>query len=187
MAEQIPTSFQEQFSIDFFHLFLENNWDVSDQKYRKLLVDCFGRNGKFPFSSNFPSTDKGIKDREEWRSSFDKQVLGLQLYMGSRRISTSGWVWSRGHGMMGFLNEIARDRCGVTGSADSWNPMDIVAVKKSMEGQIKVEISRDVIKGVDKDINKDLLNGIMIKYIKSKDLMPISLKKINRNERGAFE
>ena len=36
MAEQIPTSFQEQFSIDFFHLFLENNWDVSDQKYRKL-------------------------------------------------------------------------------------------------------------------------------------------------------
>ena len=187
MAEQIPTSFQEQFSIDFFHLFLENNWDVSDQKYRKLLVDCFGRNGKFPFSSNFPSTDKGIKDREEWRSSFDKQVLGLQLYMGSRRISTSGWVWSRGDGMMGFLNEIARDRCGVTGSSDSWNPMDIVSVKKSMEGQIKAEINRDVIKGVDKQINKELLNGIMIKYIQSKDLMPISLKKINRNERGAFE
>ena len=187
MAEQIPTSFQEQFSIDFFHLFLENNWDVSDQKYRKLLVDCFGRNGKFPFSSNFPNTDKGIKDREEWRSSFDKQVLGLQLYMGSRRISTSGWVWSRGDGMMGFLNEIAIDRCGVTGSADSWNPMDIVAVKKSMEGQIKAEINRDVIKGVDKQINKELLNGIMIKYIQSKDLMPISLKKINRNERGAFE
>ena len=107
--------------------------------------------------------------------------------MGSRRISTSGWVWSRGHGMMGFLNEIARDRCGVTGSADSWNPMDIVAVQISKEGKIKEEIERDVIKGVDAQINKDLLNGIMIKYIKSKDLMPISLKKINKNERGAFE
>ena len=187
MAEQIPTSFQEQFSIDFFKLFLDNNWDVNDQKYRKLLVDCFGRNGKFPFSSNFPNTDKGIKDREEWRSSFDKQVLALQLYMGSRRISNSGWKWSRGDGMMGFLNDIARDRCGVTGSADSWNPMDIVAVQISKEGKIKEEIERDVIKGVDAQINKELLNGIMIKYIQSKDLMPISLKKINRNERGAFE
>jgi hypothetical protein len=187
MAEQIPTSFQEQFSIDFFKLFLDNNWDVNDQKYRKLLVDCFGKNGKFPFASNFPSTDKGLKDREEWRSSFDKQVLGLQLYMSSRRISNSGWKWSRGDGMMGFLNGIAQQRCGVSGSLDSWNPMDVVAVQSGMEDIIKAEIDRDVISGVDKDINKDLLNGIMIKYIKGNALMPISLKKINSNERGAFE
>tara|TARA_B100000902_G_C27275765_1_gene898760 strand:- start:294 stop:1862 length:1569 start_codon:yes stop_codon:yes gene_type:complete len=187
MAEQIPTSFQEQFSIDFFDLFTKNDWVVNDRAYRKLLVDCFGRNGAFPFATNFPSTDRGIKDREEWRSSFDKQVMALQLYMMSRDISTKGWVWSRGDGMMGFLNDIAQERCGVKGSLDSWNPMDIVAVQKSKQKTIKDEIKKDIIKGVDVDINKDLLNSIMIKYIKSKDLMPISLKKIAHNERGAFE
>jgi len=187
MAEQIPTSFQEQFSIDFFDLFLKNDWDVNDRKYRELLVSSFGRNGKFPFANNFPDTEKGRKDRLTWRSNYDKQVLALQNYMYYRKIPASGWIWSRGDGMMGFLNNIAMTRCGVSGSLDSWDPMDIVAVQSSKEKTIKHEIEQDVIKGVDKDINKDLLNGIMIKYIKSKDLMPISLKKINDNERGAYE
>ncbi len=187
MAEQIPTALQEEFSLDFFDLFLKNNWNVNDRQYRELLVSCFGRNGKFPFATNFPNTDKGRKDKEEWRSNFDKQVLALQQYMISRDVPSAGWKWSRGNGMMGFLNGIAQQRCGVSGSLDSWNPMDIVAVQSSMEQTIKDEIEKDVIRGVDKNINKDLLNGIMIKYIKSKDLMPISLKKINSNERGAFE
>lgn len=187
MAEQIPTAIQEELSIDYFSLFIESNWNVSDQKYRKLLVDSFGRNGKFPFYRNFPTTEKGQKDKETWRSSFDKQTLALQTYMMTRKFPNSDWKWSRGDGMMGFLNNIATTRCGVSGSLDSWNPMDIVAVQSSMEQTIKDEIEKDVIDGVDKDINKDLLNGIMIKYIKGLALLPISLKKINDNERGAFE
>ena len=47
MAEQIPTAIQEEISIDYFDLFTKNGWDVSDRKYRQLLVDSFGRNGKF--------------------------------------------------------------------------------------------------------------------------------------------
>ena len=187
MAEQIPTNIQEQLSIDYFDLFTKSGWVVSDQKYRKLLVDSFGRNGIFPFATNFPRNAKGQKDKETWRASFDKQTLALQNYMTLRRFPNSGWKWSRGDGMMGFLNNIATTRCGVSGSLDSWNPMDIVAVQSSMEQTIKNEIERDVIDGVDKDINKDLLNGIMIKYIKALTLLPISLKKINDNERGAFE
>jgi len=187
MAEQIPTNIQEQLSIDYFDLFTKSGWVVSDQKYRKLLVDSFGRNGLFPFATNFPRTEKGRKDKETWRASFDKQTLALQNYMALRRFPNSGWVWSRGDGMMGFLNNIAMTRCGVSGSLDSWNPMDIVAVQSSMEQTIKDEIEKDVIDGVDKDINKDLLNGIMIKYIKGLALLPISLKKINDNERGAYE
>ncbi len=188
MAEQIPTAIQEELSMDFFDLFLKNNWNVNDRKYRELLVASFGKSGKFPFktASTLPPTPKGLKDRKEWVDSFDKQVLGLQQYMISRKISTPGWKWSRGDGMMGFLNDIARSRCGVS-TLDSWNPMDVVAVQSMKEKKIKEEISRLVIKGVNKDVNKALLNGIMIKYIKSKDLMPISLKKINKNEGGAFE
>ena len=187
MAEQIPTAIQEELSIDYFSLFVKNKWNVSDQSYRKLLVDSFGRNGKFSFARNFPNTEKGQKDKETWRASFDKQTLALQTYMETRKFPNSGWVWSRGEGMMGFLNNIAMTRCGVSGSLDSWNPMDIVAVQSSMEQTIKDEIEKDVIAGVDKDINKDILNGIMIKYIKGLALLPISLKKINDNERGAFE
>ena len=186
MAEQIPTAIQEEFSLDFFKLFLENNWDVSDRQYRELLVRSFGRHGKFPFATSFPNTPTGLRNKEEWRSSFEKQVLALQQYMISRNIPSRGWKWSRGTGMMGFLNDIARQRCGVS-TLDNWNPMDIVAVQSSKENIIADEIEKDVINGVDKEINKDLLNGIMIKYVKSKDLMPISLKKINSNERGAFE
>jgi len=186
MAEQIPTAIQEELSIDYFKTFLDNNWDVSDSKYRKLLSDSFGRNGKFSFATNFPSTPAGLRDREEWKDSFEKQSLGLQQFMISRDFPFSGWKWSRGDEMMGFLNGIAQQRCGVS-TLDTWNPMDIVAVQSRMEQTIKNEIEKDIINGVDKEINKDLLNGIMIKYVKSKDLMPISLKKINRSERGAFE
>jgi hypothetical protein len=186
MAEQIPTAIQEELSIDYFKTFLDNNWDVSDSKYRKLLSDSFGRNGKFSFAINFPSTPVGLRNREEWKDSFEKQSLGLQQFMISRDFPFSGWKWSRGNGMMGFLNGIAQQRCGVS-TLDTWNPMDIVAVQSRMEQTIKNEIEKDIINGVDKDINRDLLNGIMIKYVKSKDLMPISLKKINSNERGAFE
>ena len=189
MAELIPTRIQEELSIDYFKTFLDNNWDVSDRKYRKLLVDSWGKGGKFPLP-NFGNTDKDIKDREEWRSSYDKQVLALQQFMISRKFPFSGWKWSRGGGMMGFLNEIASDRCGAGGSLDTWNPMDIVAVQINKEDEIKKKINRTIVEGVTtkelKQANKELLNGIMIEYIKSKDLLPISLKKINNNERPAF-
>ncbi len=172
--ELIPTSIQEEISIDYFDLFFTKGWDVSDGDYIKLVEDSFGTNGKFPFARNFPNTEKGRNDQEIWLASFDKQVDALFQFVFSRSIPFTGWKWSRGGGMMGFLNDIARTRCGVSGSLDSWNPMDIVAVQSNMEKIIQNEIEKDVIRGVDKDINKDILNGIMIKYIKSKDLLPIS-------------
>ena len=175
------TTQQEDVSKKFFEVFLNNNWDPSDQVYEELLSTCFGKSGIFSLEGLKP------KVAADWRSSYDKQILALQQYMLPRNISTSGWVWSRGDGMMGFLNGIAKGRCGVSGSLDSWNPMDIVGVTSNKEAEIKAKIKRDVIKGVDKDINKDLLNGIMIEYIQKKALMPISLKKINAKERGAME
>ena len=38
-------------------------------------------------------------------------ISGLMI---SRNIPSSGWKWSRGTGMMGFLNDIASQRCGVS-------------------------------------------------------------------------
>ena len=175
------TTQQEDVSKKFFEVFLDNNWDPSDKVYEDLLSDCFGKSGIFPLEGLKPAV------AADWRSSYDKQILALQQYMIPRSISSSGWVWSRGDGMMGFLNGIAKDRCGVAGSLDSWNPMDIVGVKRNKEAEIRAKINNDIIKGVDKGTNKDLLNGLMIEYIQKKELMPISLKKIVKKERAAME
>lgn len=178
MADDL-TSKQETVSAKFFNAFINNGWDPSDSEYEKLLSDCFGKTGIYPLSNS--------KKDIEWRDNFDKQVLALQQYAISRSINTTGWIWSRGDGMMEFLNTAAKDKCGISGSLDSWNPMDVVGVLKSSEQKIKKEINTELIKGVDADINRDLLNSIMIKYIRSGELMPVSLKKIKKTEGPAFE
>ena len=79
--ELIPTSIQEEISIDYFDLFFTKGWDVSDGDYIKLVEDSFGPNGKFPFVNNFPNTEKGRNDQEIWLASFDKQGdAGSNLY-----------------------------------------------------------------------------------------------------------
>ena len=178
MADDLTTK-QENVSAKFFQTFLDNNWDPSDQKYATLLADCFGSTGIMPLGDSKVDID--------WRNNFDKQALALQQYMVSRNISATGWKFSRGDGMMGFLNGIAQNRCGVKGSLDSWNPMDVVGVKTSAEQRLRSQIESDVIRGVDPPTNKELLNGIMIEAILKKELMPISLKKITAKERPAME
>ena len=173
------TSIQETVTAKFFTLFLDNAWNPSDEKYQALLSECFGKGGLFPLGTSKTDID--------WRTNFDKQVLGLQQYMVSKSVPTSGWVWSRGDGMMDFLNGIAKNRCGVKGSLDSWNPMDVVGVKKNVESSLKAQIESDVIRGVDPATNRDILNGIMIEAIQKKQLMPVSLKKINAKEKPAME
>ena len=92
---------------------------------------AFGKGGVYPQANAV------------WRRSYDEQILGLLKYMISRSIPTAGWSWSRDQstGMMNFLNKIAQQKGGVTGSLDSWNPMDVVAVKKSDETNIKKRIT----------------------------------------------
>ena len=179
MADDLTTP-QEEISRDWFQLFMDNNWDPSTKDYRNLLISSLGKNGKFPVRNLTP------KRRRDWVTNFDKQILALQQYVIPRNIPTSGWVWYRGDGIMGFLNDIAQQRCGVSGSLDSWNPMDIVGVKSAKEKEIEDRIKQDVINGVDESTNRSLLNGIMIEYIQKKELMPVSLKKIDFKERPAM-
>lgn len=178
MADDLTTR-QETVSAKFFQVFLDNNWDPSDKKYADLLSDCFGSTGIFPLGNSKTDID--------WRNNFDKQVLALQQYMISKSIPATGWTFSRGDGMMKFLNDMVQQRCGHTGSLDSWNPMDVVGVKKTAEQRLKKQIENDLIRGVDPATNKELLNGIMVEAILKKELMPISLKKITAKERPAME
>ena len=170
------TAKQEDCSILFFKEQCDKKFNLSDKQYAELDKKAFGKGGIYPQAN------------ATWRRSYDEQVLGLQQYIISRSVSTTGWVWSRdqANGMMNFLNKIAKEKGGVTGSLDSWNPMDVVAVKKSDESKIKKKILEMCDTG-DKLLNLNNLNALMEEYIRDKTLMPISLKQVGKNERGTFE
>ena len=170
------TAKQEDCSILFFKEHCDKRFSLTDKQYAELDKKAFGKSGVYPQANAV------------WRRSYDEQVLGLQQYMISRSISTTGWVWSRDQssGMMNFLNKIAQQKGGVTGSLDSWNPMDVVAVKKSDEAKIKKKITEMCDTG-DKLLNLNNLNALMEEFIREKKLMPISLKQVGKNERGTFE
>jgi len=170
------TAKQEDCSILFFKEHCDKRFSLTDKQYAELDKKAFGKGGVYPQAN------------ATWRRSYDEQVLGLQQYMISRSISTTGWVWSRDQssGMMNFLNKIAQQKGGVTGSLDSWNPMDVVAVKKSDEAKIKKKITEMCDTG-DKLLNLNNLNALMEEFIREKKLMPISLKQVGKNERGTFE
>ena len=170
------TAKQEDCSILFFKEHCDKKFKLSDKQYSELDKKAFGKSGVYPQAN------------AEWRRSYDEQVLGLMNYMISRGIPTTGWSWSRDQasGMMNFLNKTAQQKGGITGSLDSWNPMDVVAVKKSEEAKIKKRITEMCDTG-DKLLNLNTLNSLMEEYIRDKKLMPISLKKVGKNERGTFE
>ena len=163
---------QENCSILFFETLMNAKFNLSDAGYAELDKKAFGPGGVYPAAT------------QVWKRSFDEQGLGLADYIVSRSIPTSGWVWSRGGGMMGYLEKICTQRCGSTVKA--WNPMDVVAVRKNKEAELKKEIDENTNNG-DKDMNMRMLNSIMKTAITDKELMPISLKQVGKNERGAFE
>ena len=170
------TAKQEDCSILFFKEHCDKKFNLNDKQYAELDKKAFGKSGVYPQANAI------------WRRSYDEQVIGLMNYMISRGISTTGWSWSRdqANGMMNFLNKIAQQKGGVTGSLDSWNPMDVVAVKKSEEVKIKKRITEMCDTG-DKLLNLNNLNVLMEEYIRDKKLMPISLKQVGKNEKGTFE
>ena len=125
------TAKQEDCSILFFKEHCDKRFNLNDKQYADLDRKAFGME------------EFTLKRMLSGEIEAYEQVLGLQQYMISRSIPTAGWVWSRDepNGMMNFLNRIAQRKGGITGSLDSWNPMDVVAVKKSPEAKIKKRIT----------------------------------------------
>ena len=171
----MSTEKQEDCSKLFFKEHCDRRFNLTDDQYAELDRKAFGRSGVYPQANAV------------WRRSYDQQILGLQQYMASYSVPTSGWVWSRAesNGMFNFLNTIARSKGGVTGSLDSWNPMDICAVRRDSDREIRNKINEMCDTG-DSDLNLRNLNALMEQYIREKKVMPISLKQVGRNEKGTF-
>ena len=71
--ELIPTKIQEEISLEYFSLLLDSNVNISKSDYNELLLDMWGKKGKFP-TTKFPNldTEKGRFERLVWLDSFEE-------------------------------------------------------------------------------------------------------------------
>ncbi len=176
------TEKQESVSRLFFERYLNSNKNWTEFQQRELETLAFGKpGGIYPTAS------------AEWKDNYYKQLQALSQYMITHGVPSTGWVWSRGNtladGMMGFLNRMAVEKCGVS-TLDNWNPMDIVGVQASQEGIIKQTCEAMMVRPTTEEqkvANRGILNDIMVENIYNNKLMPISLKFIKRGEKPGFE
>ena len=176
------TEKQESVSRLFFERYLNSNKNWTEFQQRELETLAFGKpGGIYPTAS------------AEWKDNYYKQLQALSQYMITHGVPSTGWVWSRGNtladGMMGFLNRMAVEKCGVS-TLDNWNPMDIVGVQASQEGIIKQTCEAMLVRPTTEEqkvANRGILNDIMVENIYNNKLMPISLKFIKRGEKPGFE
>lgn len=117
----------------------------------------------------------------QWMNTFAEQARVLKGYLNTEK----GYNYSRDDGIMPFLESIAKTYCGVEGGTrifatkDTWNPMDIVLVKKSEETGLRRLITELVtIEGMTEQSNLGLLNSIMYEALRMKTMIPVSLKAI---------
>ena len=188
------TEKQENTSRLFFESYLNASGNLTQYQKDQLEQAAF-----FGPSATYP--DVGMRNGQPintpfaraWRQNFYSQLEALGMFMSSYGVhNKNGWQWSRGNGMMGFLNSIALQRCGVS-TLDNWNPMDIVGVQASADSIIRQTCEAMIIPNpqtaAQKETNKGILNEIMIEMIEENKLMPISLKFIDerKRERPSFE
>ena len=155
----IETAKQENGSRVFFESVIENNKEPSAATMLKVY-DGFNL---------------------QWKITYRKQVAAVKEFIKSEK----GYEYSRDAGTMPFIENIAKNDCGVS-VKDRWNPMDIVMIKKSMkrvvEGTIRELTNID---GMNKPANLILLNAYMREALKDKILIGISLKAIKENKKIA--
>jgi len=153
------TAKQENGSKFFFQSVIEKNKEPSDKDMLKIY-DGYNL---------------------EWKTIYRKQTVALKNFLGTKK----GYEYSRDTGIMPYIEDIAKKRCGVS-VKDRWDPMDVVLVKKNMMRVIKGTIDELTnIDGMTKDANLVLLNAYMRDALKEKLLIGVSLKAIKNTKRIA--
>ncbi len=148
----IETAKQENGSRVFFESVIESRKEPDE---RKML-------------SVYPGYDS------EWQTTYQKQSAALKAFLGSSR----GYVYSRDNGIMPYIENLAKTKCGVS-VKDRWNPMDIVLVKKGLENVVKGTLKELTnINGMSEKARLEILNAYMREALRDKVLVGISLKAI---------
>ena len=117
----------------------------------------------------------------EWKLTYEKQTAALKGFLKNQK----GYIYSRDHGIMPFIENIAKTECGVS-VKDRWNPMDIILVKKDMQGVVQGTIKELTnIPGMSKDQKLEILNAYMREALKDRVLVGVSLKAIAEKKQKA--
>ena len=147
----------------------------------KLAFEFAIEQNKFPTVSDFETVYPNMP--AYWMDIYKLQSQAIKKYLANRK----GYNYSRDEasGIMSFMEQIASKKMGVS-VKDRWNPMDIVMVSRAKEMNIR-KTMQAIADGKEKPDDKLIkLNLYMKDLLKSKDLVPISLKALKRNATTAL-
>ena len=147
----------------------------------KLAFEFAIEQNKFPTVSDFEKVYPNMP--AYWMDIYKLQSQAIKKYLANRK----GYNYSRDEasGIMSFMEQIASKKMGVS-VKDRWNPMDIVMVSRAKEMDIRKNMQA-IADGKEKPDDKLIkLNLYMKDLLKSKDLVPISLKALKRNATTAL-
>ena len=142
----------------------------------RLYCEKYMMNKTFPTLKETREVYPNVGD--EWILTFKAQAVTISEWIGR---TSAKYQFSRDEGIMPYLENIAKLKCGVT-TKDSWNPADIYAVKVSKLNQIKKDLTAIGNLPIDPKERLDKLNDYMRDKINSKDLIGISLKKLSKGK-----
>ena len=165
----IETAKQENGSKVYFQKIVESTKIPTEAEMLEVVVKVY------------PDLAKNPGLREIWMSTYAKQATALVNYLGNNK----GYNYSRDEddGFMMFIENIAKTRCGVK-TKDNWDPADIYMVRARKERDIRKHLD-SITKSEDEMANIYSLNSYMRELIKSKDLVPVSLKAISKTKQTA--
>ncbi len=145
----------------------------------KLAFEFAIEQNKFPSVSDFETVYPNMP--AYWMDIYKLQSQAIKKYLANRK----GYNYSRDTGIMPFMEQIASKKMGVS-VKDRWNPMDIVMVSRAKERDITKNMQA-IADGKEKPDDKLIkLNLYMKDLLKTKDLIPISLKALKRNATTAL-
>lgn len=137
----------------------------------KVYFEAWIETGKPPAFKEIEKVYPNVDD--DWMDSFHAQAIILKKWLGTNK----GYEYSRDDGIMPYVEGLAKKHAGVA-TKDNWNPADIYMVRKAKVKDIKKDLSR-IETMVNKQDAREFLNDTMRRYFATKDLIGISLKKVD--------
>jgi len=145
----------------------------------KLAFEFAIEQNKFPSVSDFETVYLNMP--AYWMDIYKVQSQAIKKYLANKK----GYNYSRDTGIMPFMEQLASKKMGVS-VKDRWNPMDIVMVSRAKEIDIKKNM-QSIADGKEKPDDKLIKFNLYMKdLLKSKDLIPISLKAIKKGATTAL-
>jgi hypothetical protein len=118
---------------------------------------------------------------KDWHDSFEKTYAGVLTIMNKSQLGQYNFYRDSNPKKAMFLNQLTNKKY-LPDSKDNWNPSDIWAVKKASEGKLATAVDALHNKLKQRKAGIEDLNGFVEKVFDSKELIGISLKKVDSDK-----